>query len=56
MTLKDELLILWILCTVVITFATRHFFGGMVYLAEQLAAFSVVHVLGLLHLLIGQLR
>ena len=56
MTLKEELLILWILCTVAIMFAARHFFGGMVYLAEQLAAFSVVHVLGLLHLLIGHLR
>lgn len=56
MTLKDEFLIFWIICLAVITFAVRHFFGGMVYLVEQMAAFSIVHLPGLLHLLIGNLR
>jgi hypothetical protein len=30
MTWKDELLMLWIFSTVVITFAARHFLGGAV--------------------------
>jgi hypothetical protein len=56
MTLKDEFLIFWIICLVVITLAVRHFFGGMVYLVEQAAAFSIVYLPSLLHLLIGQMR
>jgi ACR3 family arsenite efflux pump ArsB len=56
MTWKDELLMLWIFCAVVITFAARHFFGGAVYLVEQLAAFSIAYMPGLLHVLIGHLR
>ena len=56
MTWKDELLMLWIFCAVVITFAARHFFGGAVYLVEQLAAFSFAYMPGLLHVLIGHLR
>jgi len=56
MTWKDELLMLWIFCAVVITFAARHFFGGAVYLVEQLAAFSLTYMPGLLHLLSGHLR
>jgi hypothetical protein len=56
MTLKEEFLILWIVCLVVITFATRHFFGGLVFLVEKLAAFSIVCMPGLLHLLVGHLR
>lgn len=56
MTLKDEILILWIFFVVVITFAARHFFGGMVYLAEQMAAFSIIQMPSLLHLLMGHSR
>jgi hypothetical protein len=56
MTWKDELLMLWIFCAVVITLAARHFFGGAVYLVEQLAAFSFAYMPGLLHVLIGHLR
>jgi hypothetical protein len=56
MTWKDELLVLWIFCTVVIALAARHFLGGAVYLVEQLAAFSVACMPGLLHLLIVHLR
>ncbi len=56
MTLKDEILILWIFCVVVITFAARHFFGDMVYLAEQMAAFSIVYMPSLLHLLMSHSR
>ena len=56
MTLKEEFLIFWIICLVVIAFAARHFLGGMVYLVEQAAAFSIVYLPSLLHLLIGQMR
>jgi hypothetical protein len=56
MTWKDELLMFWIFCAVVITFAARHFFGGAVYVVEQLAAFSFAYMPGLLHVLIGHLR
>lgn len=56
MTLKEEFLILWIFCLLVITFAARHFFGGLVFLVEKLAAFSIVCMPRLLHLLIGHLR
>ena len=56
MTLKEEFLIFWIICLVAITFAARHFLGGMVYLVEQAAAFSIVYLPSLLHLLIGQMR
>jgi len=56
MTWKDELLMLWIFCTVVIAFAARHFFGGAVYMVEQMAAFSIAYVPGLLHLLARHLR
>jgi len=56
MTWKDELLMLWIFWTVVITFAARHFFGGAVYLVEQMAAFSLAHMPGLLHLVTRYLR
>jgi hypothetical protein len=56
MTWKDELLMLWIFCAVVIAFAARHFFGGAVYLVEQLAAFSLAYMPGLSRVLIGHLR
>jgi hypothetical protein len=56
MTWKDELLMLWIFCTVVIAFAARHFFGGAVYLVERIAAFSIAYVPSLLHLLTGHLH
>ncbi|MGB2671966.1 MAG: hypothetical protein WA621_15145 [Candidatus Acidiferrum sp.] len=56
MTWKDELLMLWIFCTVVIVFAARHFFGEAACLLNQLAAFSLAYMPGLLHLLIGHLR
>jgi len=56
MTWKDELLMLWIFCTVVIALAARHFLGGAVYLVEQLAAFSLAYMPGLLHVLIVHLR
>jgi hypothetical protein len=55
MTWKDELLMLWIFCTVLITFAARHFLGGAVHLVEQMAAFSIAHAPGLLHVLAGHL-
>jgi hypothetical protein len=56
MTLKDEFLILWIFCVVLITFAVRHFFGGTTDLAEQLAAFSLSYMPVLLHLFVKPLR
>jgi hypothetical protein len=56
MTWKDELLMLWIFCTVVIAFAARHFLGGAVCVMEQMAAFSLTYVPGLLHVLARHLR
>ncbi|HXJ05535.1 MAG TPA: hypothetical protein VNH65_10575 [Candidatus Acidoferrum sp.] len=56
MTLKDEFLFFWVICLVVITFAVRHFLGGVVYLAEQAAAFSIVYLPSILHLLIGDMH
>jgi hypothetical protein len=56
MTWKDELLMLWIFCTVVMAFAARHFLGGAVCIVEQMAASSLAYVPGLLHLLTGHFR
>jgi hypothetical protein len=55
MMLKDEFLLFWILCLVVITFAARNFWGGMVYLAQHAAAFSIAYLPSLFHLLINHL-
>jgi hypothetical protein len=55
MTWKEELLMLWILCTVLLTFAARHFLAGAANLVEQMAAFSISYVPGLLHLLARRL-
>ena len=51
MTWKEELLMLWIFCTVLMTFAVRHLLAGSIHLVEQMAAFSIAYVPGLLHLL-----
>jgi len=56
MTWKEELLILWILCSVLMTFAARHFLAGAIHLVEQMAAFSIAYVPGLLHVLTWRLR
>ena len=56
MTWKDEFLMFWIFCSVLITLAVRHFLGGAVYLVERLAASSFVHMPGLFHLVSGHLR
>lgn len=56
MTMKEEFLILWIFCLVLIVFAARHLFGGLAYLVEKIAAFSIVCLPGFLHLLVGHLR
>ena len=56
MTWKDELLMLWIFCAVVIAFAARHFFGGMVYLVEQMAALSIAYMPAFLHALTKHLH
>ncbi len=56
MTWKDEFLMLWIFCLVVITYAARHLFDGAAYLVEHVAAASVLCVPGLLHLLSGRWR
>ena len=55
MTWKEELLMLWIFCTVLMAFAARHFLAGAVQLVEQMAAFSIAFVPGLLHLLARRL-
>ena len=56
MTWKDELLMLWIFCSVVIALAARYFLGGAVYLVKQMAALSLAYLPGLLHLLTGHLH
>jgi hypothetical protein len=56
MTWKDELLMLWIFCSVLIAFAARHFLGGALDLVKQMAAFSLAYLPGLLHLLAGHLH
>ncbi len=56
MTWKDELLMLWIFCTVLISFAARHFFGGAIYLIEHVAAFTVPFLPGVLHMLARHLH
>ena len=49
MTWKDEVLVFWIFCTVVIAIVIRHF-GGAVHLVQQMAAFNAAYMPGLLHL------
>jgi ACR3 family arsenite efflux pump ArsB len=56
MTWKDEVLLFWIFCAVVIAFAARHLLGEAFHMVEQMAAFSFAYVPGLVHLLIGHLR
>jgi hypothetical protein len=56
MTWKDELLMFWIFCSVLMTVALRHFFGGAVYVIEHAAAFCAAYLPGALHLMIGHLR
>jgi hypothetical protein len=56
MTWKDELLMLWIFCTVVMAFAARHFLAGAAHVVEQMAAFSIAYVPGLLHALAWHLH
>jgi hypothetical protein len=55
MTWKDELLVLWIFCSVLIAIVIRHF-GGAVHLVEQMAAFNAAYMPGLSHLLVGRFR
>jgi hypothetical protein len=54
MTWKDEVLVFWIFCTVVIAIVIRHF-GGTVHLLEQMAAFNAAYMPGLLHVLVRRL-
>jgi hypothetical protein len=56
MTWKDELLMFWIFCSVLITLAVRHFLGGAVYVVEHVAAFSAAYLPSMPHLLLGHLR
>jgi hypothetical protein len=54
MTWKDELVVYWVFCMVLIGFVARHLFDGAVYLVERVAAASIVCIPGLLHLLVGR--
>jgi hypothetical protein len=56
MTWKDELLMLWIFCSVMIALAARHFLGAAVYLVKQMAVFSLAYLPGFLHMIAGHLR
>ncbi|HKV26341.1 MAG TPA: hypothetical protein VJN93_17220 [Candidatus Acidoferrum sp.] len=51
MTWKDDFLILWIFFVVVVSFVVKHFFGGVMYFAGQIAAISFIHSPALSHLL-----
>ncbi|HMD40458.1 MAG TPA: hypothetical protein VKH15_14335 [Candidatus Acidoferrum sp.] len=56
MTWKDELLMYWVLWTVLISFVARHFFDGAIYLVQHVASASVFFIPGLLHLFGERLR
>jgi hypothetical protein len=56
MTWKDEVLMLWIFCSVLIAVVIRHFFGGAAHLAQQMAGFSAAYLPGLLHALTWRLH
>ncbi len=56
MTWKDELLMLWIFCTIVIAFAARHLLGEAFHMVEQMAAFRIACVPGVLHAVLSRLR
>jgi hypothetical protein len=56
MTWRDEVLLFWIFCTVVIAFAARHLMGEAFHLVEQMATFSAAYLPGLLHVVLGHLR
>ncbi len=55
MTWKDEVLLLWIFCSVLIAIVARHF-GGTLHLLQHIAAFNVACVPGLLRLMVGRFR
>jgi hypothetical protein len=56
MTWKDEVLLFWIFCTVVIAFAARHFAGEAFHVVEQMAAFRIAFVPAVLQVLLGRCR
>jgi hypothetical protein len=56
MTVKDELLIFWICCLVLISFFLRHLLGCAGYLVQQVASVSLIGVPGLLRLFVGHLH
>jgi hypothetical protein len=56
MTWKDEVLLFWIFCTVVIAFAARHLLGEAFHMVEQMAAFRIACVPGVLHAVLSRLR
>jgi hypothetical protein len=56
MTWKDEVVLFWIFCTIVIAFAARHLLGEAFHLVEQMAAFGIACVPGVLHAVLSRLR
>ena len=56
MTWKDEVVLFWIFCTIVIAFAARHLLGEAFHLVEQMAAFGIACVTGVLHAVLSRLR
>jgi hypothetical protein len=55
-TWKDEVLLFWIFCTIVIAFAARHLLGEAFHLVEKMAAFGIACVPGVLHAVLSRLR
>jgi hypothetical protein len=56
MTWRDELLIYWVFCSVLIAILARYVLDGATYLVDHVAAANVHCIPGLLHLLSGMLN
>ena len=55
MSWKEGVLIYLIFCSILMAYVTRHFFGGLSFLAEHLVAVGLVHLPALLHFVAGGL-
>ena len=56
MSWKEGVLIYLILCSILLVFVVRHFFGDLIFLAEHVIAMGLVHGPALLHFVVGGLR
>ncbi|HYL61451.1 MAG TPA: hypothetical protein VE077_02440 [Candidatus Methylomirabilis sp.] len=56
MTFKDEVMMFWICCLVLLSFLVRHFLGAAEVLAHQAAALSLIGLPEMLRLFVGHVR